>query len=284
MSTHFAPVFISHGSPMTALEPGAAGAFWQELGAALDRLAAAPGGALPRAILAFSAHTLAQHPVILGAARHEAVHDFSGFPAPLYALRYAAPGAPALAARVEALLGAAGIPVQASDAGGLDHGLWTPLRSIRPHADIPVLPVAFPPDWSPERLFALGAALAPLVAEGVWIVGSGSITHNLRLGFGAPGMRDAPEIPPAAAFRQWFQARAAARDWPQLWAYRQQAPNAVQMHPTDEHLLPWFIAAGAGGTDAPGLRLHDSITWTHLGMDAYAFGPDAPALQAALAA
>jgi len=277
MDTRYAPVFLSHGSPMTALEPGAAGAFWRVLGRAIDARIAT-GACAPTAIVALSAHTLARRPVTLAAARHEAVHDFGGFPRALYELRYDVAGAPQLAPHVEQLLQWSGIEVDHADSGGLDHGIWTPLRSIRPRADIPVLPVAFPPDKTPEQLFEMGVALRPLIDEGVWIVGTGSITHNLRLGLPRPG--NVPEIPASAAFRAWFAERSAQRDWPALWHYRALAPGAEYMHPTDEHLLPWFIAAGAGGeVDAP-LRVHASVAGGHLGMDAYAFGSDAPALAA----
>jgi len=274
MDTRYPPVFLSHGSPMTALETSPARAFWQRLGQAIDVRAA--GGAAPSAIVALSAHTLARRAVTLAAARHEAVHDFGGFPRPLYELRYDVAGVPCLAPHVEQLLQWDGIEVEHADAGGLDHGIWVPLRDIRPHADVPVLPVAFPPNWTPTQLFALGAALRPLVDEGVWIVGTGSITHNLRLGLPAAG--PVPEIPASAAFRAWFAERAAARDWNSLLHYRALAPEAATMHPTDEHLLPWFIAAGAGGEADAAIRLHASVAGGHLGMDAYAFGPDARAL------
>lgn len=272
-----APLFLSHGSPMTALEPGAAGAFWQRLGPAI-----AAGAGRPRAILAISAHSLAREPVLLAAARHTTVHDFSGFPDALYQLRYDAPGAPELAGRVAALVQAAGLPVQSVDEGGLDHGIWAPLRFVWPEADIPVLPLAFPPDWSPARLFALGQALAPLTREGVLVYGSGSLTHNLRLVFGGRPPLDAPEIAECAAFRAWFAQRGAAADWPALLDYRRQAPHAALMHPTDEHLLPFYVAAGAAapaGSAAPvAQRLHASLTYGCLAMDAYAFGPTAGAL------
>jgi 4,5-DOPA dioxygenase extradiol len=274
MSKTLAPLFLSHGSPMTALEPREAGAFWQRLGPAL-----AAAAARPRAILAISAHSLAREPVLMAAAQHSTVHDFSGFPEPLYRLRYDAPGAPALATRVAALVGAAGLPIHTSPDGGLDHGIWAPLRFIWPEADIPVLPLAFPPDWSPAQLFALGQALAPLADEGVLVYGSGSLTHNLRLVFssGRPPI-DAPEIAESAAFRGWFAEHAAAADWPALLDYRRQAPHGVLMHPTDEHLLPFYVAAGAGGAAQPARRLHASLTYGCLAMDAFAFGPAAAAL------
>jgi len=270
-------LFVSHGSPMIALEPGAAGAFLQRLGPALDTTYGRP-----RAILAISAHSLTREPALLAAPRHETVHDFGGFPQPLYALRYDAPGADTLAPRVAQLVRDAGLPVHVVDDGGLDHGIWIPLRFSYPDADVPVLPLAFPPDWSPARLFALGQALAPLRDEGVLVLGSGSMTHNLRMVFGGtrPAV-DAPEVAESAAFRRWFEARSAAADWPALLDYRAQAPHATLMHPSDEHLLPWYVAAGAGH-EGPVLRVHDSLTYGCLGMDAYAFGAQAPALNASL--
>ena len=268
----FAPIFLSHGSPMTALDGGAAGAFWRDLGRVYDSRAA-----LPTAIVVVSAHTLARGVATLAAPRHAAVHDFGGFPAALYDLRYDVAGAPALAARVETLLADADIEARHLEAGGLDHGIWVPLRSIRPDADIPVLPLAFPPAWTPTALFALGAALRPLVDEGVLVVGTGAITHNLRLGL-PPAGAALPERPECAEFRAWFAERAAARDWTALWDWRAQAPHALLMHPSDEHLLPWFVAAGAGGRCHFGVRIHASVEGGHLGMDAYAFGPDARAL------
>ena len=277
-STRLPPLYLSHGSPMTALEPGEAGAFWSALGPRIDmRLQR------PRAILAISAHTLTREPVLLTAPQHVTVHDFSGFPPELYQLRYDTPGAPALAADAARLIRAAGLPVHLLDQGGLDHGIWTPLRFIYPKADLPVLPLGFPPNWSPARLFALGQALAPLADAGVLIVGTGSITHNLRMIFGSGGLPDldAPEIPQSAAFRGWFAQRSAAADWPALLDYRTQAPHAALMHPTDEHLLPFYVAAGAAGSVAdvaPAERLHASLTYGCLGMDAYAFGDAAAAL------
>jgi 4,5-DOPA dioxygenase extradiol len=212
------------------------------------------------------------------------VYDFRGFPDPLYRLRYDAPGAPDLAPRVSTLLEAAGIAVQTLDHGGLDHGLWIPLRFMWPDASVPVLPLSFSPQDSPAQLLALGRALAPLADEGVLIIGSGSLTHNLSTLFG-PGGRppvDAPETPETAAFRTWVQQRSVARDWAALTDYRRQAPFAADMHPTDEHWLPFYVAAGAGGADDTPQRIHTSLTYGTLAMDAYAFGPGATALLQAL--
>ncbi len=279
-TARFAPLFLSHGSPMTALEPREAGAFMRHLGEVLVRTQGQP-----RAVLAISAHSLTREPVLLAAPRHEAVYDFGGFDPRLYTLRYDAPGAPALAERVSALLSQAGFPVHTVAEGGLDHGIWTPLRFALPGADVPVLPLAWPPNWTPAQLFALGQALAPLADEGVLIVGSGSITHNLRRVFAGGGLHppERPATPESSAFRAWFEARGAAGDWAALLDWKARAPHATLMHPTDEHLLPYFVAAGAGGR-LPALRIHESLVFGDLGMDAYAFGPAAPALQAALEA
>jgi 4,5-DOPA dioxygenase extradiol len=276
------PLFVSHGSPMTALNPGAAGAAWARIGPALAEAFGAP----PKAILAVSAHSLTRLPVLLAAPRHAAVYDFGGFPDALYQLRYDAPGAPELAPRVAQLLADAGIQSQVVPDGGLDHGIWTPLRSMFPHADVPVLPLAWVPTQSPAEQLRLGAALAPLAHEGVLIIGTGSITHNLRLltRFTDDSRADQPERAESRAFRDWFADRGAARDWDALLAYRAQAPHAALMHPTDEHLLPWYVAAGAGGRDAPALRIHESNVYGALGMDVYAFGASAPLLAQALGA
>lgn len=280
MDTTLPSLYISHGSPMTALDPGEPGKAWQALGPVMDRLFGRP-----RAILVASAHSLTREPVLLGAAQHPTIHDFGGFPDALYQMRYDSQGAPALAQAVAQRLKDAGIAVHLSPEGGLDHGIWTPLRSMYPQADVPVLPLAWPPMWSPTQLFALGRALAPLADEGVLLIGSGAITHNLRLFAGGRGDVNQPEYPESAAFRHWFADRSAEHNWDALLNYRSRAPHAAMMHPTDEHLLPFFIAAGAGGADdAPAQRVHASVTWGHLGMDIYTFGANAPALGQALEA
>lgn len=277
MNTVFPPLFVSHGSPMIALEPGETGAFLRRLGKALDA-----GWGRPRAVLAISAHTTARQAVLLGTDRHEAVYDFGGFPPALSALRYDAPGDRALAEQLGETLS---LPV--FDHGGLDHGIWTALRYLYPDADVPVIPLTLTPHATPEQLIALGEKLQALSHEGVLVLGTGSITHNLRLLTrsaitGTAAGDGVPEMPESAAFRTWFAERSAEKDWAALADYRAQAPHAVRMHPTDEHLLPWYVAAGAGGRDEAPVRLHDGVTFGALGMDAYAFGAQAPAVVKAL--
>ncbi len=274
------PLFISHGSPMTALEPREAGHFMQALGRQLD----AQFGR-PRAIVSVSAHSLAAPPSLWTGSRHPAIYDFGGFDPQLRRLRYETAGAAALADEVLDLAQQAGLQVHIQAHGGLDHGAWIPLRFIYPDADVPVLPLAFDPRARPAQQFELGQMLAPLAEQGVLIFCSGSITHNLGLVFGTGGPAptiDAAELPACAAFRHWLQTRSAALDWPALLDYRAQAPFGREMHPSDEHFLPWYIAAGAGGASHPPQRIHASLTFASLAMDAYAFGPQAAPLATAL--
>ena len=277
-STDLPALFVSHGSPMIAIEPSATADFLRTLGPAIDRTFGRP-----RAVLALSPHTAARQPVLLAGARHVAVHDFGGFPDALYAMRYDAPGAAALAIEVQALLARAGIAVDILDEGGLDHGIWTVLTHLWPAADVPVLPLALVPHGTPAAQWALGEALAPLAGEGVLLLASGSLTHDLRRFFGG-GPRaalDAPAAPDVVAFQGWVADRVAAGDRAALLDYRVRAPHAVAQHPTDEHWLPFYVAAGAGGL-AGAQRLHDRVQHAALAMDAYAFGPGAAALAAAL--
>ena len=259
-------LFISHGSPMTALETGPISQRLAELAAQLPR---------PRAIVVASAHWLSPQPAVGGAARPDTVHDFHGFPPELYAIRYPAPGAPALADEVRQRLDDAGLATQLDSTHGLDHGVWVPLRLLYAAADIPVVPLSIQPARDPAHHLAVGRALAPLREHGVLVIGSGSITHNLhdlRGGYG-PG-RDAPYIEP---FTSWVEQQLAAGDLEALLDYRAQAPFASRAHPTDEHLLPLFVALGAAGTGAHAQRIDAGIEYGILAMDVYRFsGPPAP--------
>lgn len=267
---------------MIAIEPGAAGRFMQKLGPVID----AHFGR-PRAVLVVSPHTATRSPVLLGGAQHHAVHDFGGFPAVLYEQRYDALGAPAVAQEAQRLLEDAGVAVQIAPQGDMDHGIWTVLTHMWPQtgewADVPVLPLSLVPTAKPADQWRVGAALAPLAEQGVLIIGSGSLTHNLRRFFHSQAPADAPEDADCAAFRAWVLERGMARDWPALIDYRAQAPHAAAMHPTDEHWLPFYIAAGAGGEQATPERIHASVDHACLAMDAYAFGPRAGELAQRLA-
>ena len=258
-------LYISHGSPMTALQPGLTGERLAEPAAVLPR---------PRAIVIASAHWLSRRPQVSSAAMPETIHDFGGFPTALYQLRYPAPGAPALAERVMQLLDHAGLTPITDPERGLDHGAWVPLRLLYPAADIPVVPISIQPEVAglnqgPAHQYALGQALAPLRDEGVLVIGSGSITHNLHdLRAGYSDERQAPYVKP---FIDWIEQKLAAGDIAALLDYRRQAPFAERAHPTDEHLLPLFVALGAAGAKAHAQRIDAGIDMGLLAMDIYRF-------------
>ena len=255
-------LFLSHGSPMHAIEPGTAGRAWEALGRALPK---------PRAILIASAHWETSVPMLTGNPKPETIHDFGGFPAALYTLHYPAPGAPELAARAVALLKQAGITAGVDGCRGLDHGAWVPLLHMHPAHDVPIAQVSLQPALGTAHHVALGQALAPLAAEGVLLVGSGHTTHNLR-DWMANRRRTEP-LRYAQDFALWLSARLAAHDTQALVDYRERAPDAARAHPTEEHILPLHVAWGAAG-EAP--RVEHVVTGFEAGalaMDSWLFHP-----------
>ncbi|MDD2046548.1 DODA-type extradiol aromatic ring-opening family dioxygenase [Pseudomonas putida] len=250
-------LFISHGSPMLALEPGASGP-------ALKRLAAELGR--PKAIVVVSAHWESRELLVSSSPQPDTWHDFGGFPAALYAVQYPAPGDPALAQQVSELLCAAGMPARLDPQRPFDHGTWVPLSLMYPNADIPVVQVSLPTQLGPKLQEMVGAALACLREQDILLIGSGSITHNL----GELDWRAGPESiePWAVAFRDWMIEKLQAGDTPALHDYRHQAPFAVRSHPSDEHLLPLYFARGAGKRFG---IVHQGFTLGALGMDIYRF-------------
>lgn len=253
-------LFLSHGAPTVPLEPGETGAAWRQLGAQLP---------LPASILVISAHWETRIPTLSRAVQPETIHDFSGFPEALYRLQYPAPGAPQMAEAAAYLLQQADIPVRLDDTHGLDHGAWVPLSIMFPEADIPVAQLSLQPDHTPAWHLALGRALRPLREQGVLIVGSGAITHNLRAMFKHPQGEPAPVW--VTEFCDWVAAKIKEGDLDALSAYRTLAPHAVQNHPTDEHLLPLFVALGAASKVDDARHLNRVMTYGLLAMDAWLF-------------
>jgi 4,5-DOPA dioxygenase extradiol len=197
----------------------------------------------PKAILAISAHWQAPFPLrITTAEKPGIIHDFGGFPAELYALEYPAPGDPGLAGQTALLLRAANFEVAADPRRGFDHGVWSVLRHAFPDADVPVVQVALPLA-DPARLAELGQALAPLRNEGVLILATGGLIHNLRrVRWGGAG--DSIE-PWALAAEAWFMERIEGRRSEELFRYQELLPLSVEAAPTTEHLDPLFVAFGA---------------------------------------
>jgi len=249
---------VSHGSPMLALDPGESGRFWAALAAALPR---------PDAVLCVSAHTMTKAPLVGSSPAPETIHDFYGFPAPLYEQRYKTPGAPALARRAADLLQQAGIPCAIDPELGLDHGAWVPLRSMYP-AGIPVAPVAVQPYLDAAWHCRVGRALAPLCDEGMLVIGTGGAVHNLRAldrdeRMGAPAW--------AQKFDDWLAATLASGDEAEFLDWQKRAPDARMAHPTQEHFLPIFVAYGAAGPGARGTRIHQGFTLGSMSMAAFRF-------------
>jgi 4,5-DOPA dioxygenase extradiol len=255
-------LFISHGSPMTVLSDTPARRF-------LDGLAGQVPA--PQAILCVSAHWETARPAVSTAAQPETIHDFGGFPDALFQIVYPAPGAPELAGRVRALLDEAGLVCDLDPARGLDHGAWTPLLLAWPEADVPVTQLSIQHHLGPAHHLKLGAALAPLRAERVLILGSGAATHNLRAVAAARAAGGVPQTPGwAQQFDDWLAERVEAGAHEDLVDYRNRAPGAEMSHPRDEHYLPLLVAAGAA--PGPGRVLHRSFDIGSLSMAAYAFG------------
>ena len=252
-------IFVSHGSPTLPLERGPAVDFLRGLGTALGR---------PKAILVVSAHWDTDRPAVSAAERPETIYDFYGFPPELYRLKYPAPGAPKLAARAATLLAEAGMQPQVDPQRGLDHGAWTSLFLMYPEADIPVTQLSIQSRLGPAHHVRLGEALRLLRDEGVLIFASGGATHNLgelRHQRGNP----VPQ-PWVVEFNEWLAGAVLSQRTDDLVNYRERAPHAVRNHPTDEHLIPLFVALGAGH-DARPQRLHSSIESGVISMDAYRF-------------
>lgn len=251
-------LFLSHGAPTYALDPGVAGPRLTALGRALPR---------PAAVLVVSPHWMTLQPRVTTSARPCTLHDFGGFDSALYHLVYPADGHPKLAARTLEVLRAAGWSAIADAERGLDHGAWVPLRHLYPLAEVPVFQVSMPARLDAWSAFDFGRALAPLTSEGILIVGSGSLTHNLyefRAGHGHSTAY-------VTEFARWIREAVVNGDQDRLLRALETAPQARRAHPTAEHYLPLLIAAGAT-VALPTTVLEGGLTHGVLAMDSFLFG------------
>ena len=265
-------LFISHGSPMHAVSAGRAGEAWTELGRRLPQ---------PRAILVASAHWETELPMVATSKQPETIHDFGGFPPELFRIRYPAPGAPDEAQRALQLLRDVGLTASANGCRGLDHGAWVPLLRLYPGADVPVAQVSIQPSLDAEHHLRVGAALAPLVRDGVLIIGSGHLTHNLREWIADARRRGSMSIderepePYVSEFCAWVDNALRSDDRAALAGWLEQAPNARRAHPTPEHFLPLMVAVGAAGPAPMVEHVDAGVDSGVLAMDAYLFWPRA---------
>lgn len=255
-----APVlFVSHGAPTFAIEPGLLGPRLQLLGRDLTGV---------KAVLVVSPHWQSNEVRVMATAQPETMYDFGGFSSKLYDITYPAPGAPALAAEAALLLNAAGFRASLDERRGLDHGAWVPLVHLAPNAQLPVFQVSMPFSLTTAQAVELGKALAPLRAQGVLILASGSMTHNLyefRQGSHAPE-------PYAQEFATWVRTAVQANAVNAVVQYRTDAPHAERAHPTEEHFLPLLVALGAQLDGDTPTVLDGGITHGVLSMDSFAWG------------
>lgn len=250
--------FISHGSPTLVMENNSASNFLANFAKGIER---------PNAILMVSAHWETRIPQINAVKRNATIHDFYGFPQALYEMSYAAPGDENLAIEILDILSNAGLQVQIDNNRGLDHGAWVPLKLIYPDADIPVLQLSIQSHLGPGHHFELGRAISNLREKNILVIASGSFTHNLR----ALNWRGGPEEEWSKQFSDWFHTAIMENRTCDLLSYRRLAPFAEMNHPTDEHLLPIYVAMGAAGKDFKAERIHTSSLLGSLRMDAYSF-------------
>jgi len=239
------------GSMITDAEKGALREYLEGIVATLPRR--------PRAMVVVSAHWEEAVPTVMTNPRPPILYDYYGFPPETYRIPWPAPGEPALAARVRALLEAAGFPTAEDGARGFDHGTFVPLKLTFPDADMPTIQLSLQEGLDPARHLAFGRALAPLRAEGVLLVGSGMSFHNLRDFFGP--MPRAARAAKSGPFDEWLRrvavADRAARD--AELARWEHAPNARLAHPREEHLLPLMVIAGAAGDDRGRVAYRDTF-------------------------
>jgi 4,5-DOPA dioxygenase extradiol len=246
--------FISHGSPMTVLETGPYARSLAEFGRSVA----------PLAIVVISAHWEEPGIQIAAGAHPPLIYDFSGFPKELYKITYDAPGSPSLAAEVAGRLKQAGFAAGLDGRRGWDHGVWVPLRLMFPDAQIPVVEISLPTQWSPRKLYNVGQALAAFRQEGVLVMGSGGIVHNLRLmNF---RQKDTPVDAWASEFQEWVKEGIEKEDLEKLFAYEKEAPNAARAVPTPEHFAPLFPVLGAARQSARLVPIFEGIEYGNMSM------------------
>jgi 4,5-DOPA dioxygenase extradiol len=249
-------LFISHGSPMLALDPEQVGPALHRLGLNLPK---------PQAIVVMSAHWESEALEVNTGVRPETWHDFRGFPQALYEIRYPAPGNPELAEEILHLLAEAHLPAHANSTRPRDHGVWMPLLHMYPEADIPVIEISLPMNMHADQIYQIGQALAPLREKQILLIGSGSITHNLRELSWNGNDENVPEW--ASTFRNYVVSKLnhsnydAVLEWDSI-------PYLQKNHPTLEHFAPLFFAMGTGHRFS---IVHSSFSMGALGMDIYRF-------------
>lgn len=252
-------LFVSHGAPPFANEPGDLG---QALAMFGQRLVAI------KALVIISPHWQTTGLFVSGSPNPKTIDDFFGFDPTLHQLRYAARGSSDITQQVHQSLASAGLDSEIDPHRGMDHGVWIPLRHMRPQADIPVICVSLPIGTTSAQAFDLGRALAPLRQHSIMIMGSGSLTHNLH-----EFRQDKANVAQSYVneFTAWVQTQLAKRDVHAIINYRELAPHAKRAHPTEEHWLPLLIALGASNEDDQMQTLSTEVRHEVLSMASFAW-------------
>lgn len=240
-------IFFGHGNPMNALADNAYTIGWASIGKSLE---------WPKAVLCISAHWYLSETAVTAMETPRTIHDFGGFPPELYKVQYPAPGAPQLAARVKSLL--APLPVELDRGWGLDHGTWSVLCHVFPHADVPVVQLSIDETRPPEFHYEIGKLLAPLRDEGILIIGSGNIIHNLHSY--AWGRHEVKPFDWAVRFETLARDLLLKGDDAPLVSYESLGRDALLAVPTPDHYLPLLYVLGLR-------RPEDEITFPVEGFD-----------------
>ena len=261
MSTLKNVLFVPHGAPTFALDSGAAGY-------AIARIAGE--FPTPRAVLCISPHWETSTPTLGTARQLETIYDFYGFDERLYKIKYPATGCPELAVEIQKVMLENNFECLLDPGRGLDHGAWIPLRQIYPDANIPIVPLSLQGHAGPEYAYKLGQVLSELPDRGILILASGNLTHNLGdyRQIKAEG-GTTPEY--IQRFADWLHEMLSEGDIDSLINYRKINKDGARAHPTEEHLLPLFVALGAAGKEARAQAFYRGINDYVLAMDAYIF-------------
>lgn len=252
-------LFIAHGSPMLAVEDSAYTAFLERLGRRLPR---------PKAVVIFSAHWDCPDQLLTDSDRSEALHDFYGFPEELYQLDYSIPGDRKLVQQIQDLFRQHNLKSRTVADRGFDHGAWVVLKRLFPDLDIPALELSIDSKRSPSEQYEIGRMLAPLREQGVLIIGSGGLVHNLRL------QTLSGPVPQVEAFDQWISEKIIDWNLPELFRYDKKAPNVHDAVPSYalEHFATLFYALGAADNARTAKRLFQDRRPGALNLDCWQFG------------
>ncbi|MGE6376304.1 dioxygenase family protein [Peribacillus muralis] len=251
-------LFLSHGTPLLALEKNGYTAFLTEYTNAMNK---------PAAIVIMSAHWESEEQLISAVSKHQVIYDFVGFSEEIFKITYPAPGCLELSDRILTLFSSIGVWGELDDRRPLDHGAWGLLHIMYPAADIPIVSLSINPELPLNKQYEIGKALAELKEENVLIIGSGGIVHNFTHIQKDMNVAEGWAID----FENWVEGKIMAWDLESLFNYDQYAPYSMDAVPTKEHFIPLIIAMGAGDGHKKATMLHRTFQYGNLSLTAWKF-------------